>query len=204
MWGVMTGAVRHNLSFTGLPYDNNTITSTHTGFVLGPSLRLGFGRLSEKVSLSTALLLENEKYNLEGPSGYWGASDGARYRSHFNLTYLRLPLMVRYTFPRGKVAPLLEGGFTGAVALKSGNSVEETNRFYNGQYTAPRTLYAPDELNTLQLGIGAGLGLTTQVANGRALSLLLRAEQSSGFVGLNGVSSPVLRFYGLLNFDLTK
>ena len=205
VFGVMAGGGSYTLSYSGFPYRDATVTDHSTGVVVGPTLRFSSGRLSQKLALVMALLYGAEKYEIDAPSQFTGAPSGSRTRSRFDLAYLRLPVMFRYTYPRGKVAPVAELGFTLAYALKTTNTVEQTNAYYaNGVYSPPETFFDGPNFRSIQLGAGVGLGLSTRTAAGHAVALLFRAEQSNGFSGRNGIGTSVLRFYGLLHYDLTK
>lgn len=67
-----------------------------------------------------------------------------------------------------------------------------------------RTLLQGDSFRSLQLDLGAGLGLSTRTASGRLITLLARAERSNGFSTVEGITTNVVSFYGLLSMDLTK
>lgn len=198
--GVMAGVAQHTLYYNGLPFGTD-ITSQQTGFAFGPTLNVVSSRVSQRLSLAMALLYEPEKYDVgmdSRPPGY----DDARIR--FDLAYLRLPVMVRYTYPRGKVVPIAEAGFTVAYAIKKDIS---SGVVVNGQYTAfPgfMTDLLVSNFHPSQVGVGAGLGLSTHTSGGRAVAVLLRAERANGFTNISGVGTSNMHLYGLLTFDLTK
>ena len=200
--GIVAGVVQHNLYYSGFPYSGATVTSQHVGFAVGPTLSFSSPRLSKKLSMVLALLYESEKYELTTAYESFGGPGSSLIRTRFDLAYLRLPVLFRYTYPRGKVSPLAEVGFSGSYAVKTNNSAEQV--FSSGQSTPPQTLFAGDAFRSIQLGAAAGLGLSTRVANGRALALLARAEATNGFSNSIGAGSIVLHFYGLLSFDFTK
>ena len=202
VWGVMAGVAQHSMSYTGYPYDVATIVSRHTGYAVGPTLRVSSSRLSQKLSLVAALLYEPEKYEIVADNRYAGGVTGTSSRLRFDLAYLRLPVMMRYSLPQGKVKPLVEAGFTLAYGLKKDNTIEQSD--VNGQFQNPQPLFLNDTFRTLQLGLGVGVGLSTRTASGRLISLLARAEKSNGFSNAEGVSNTVTHFYGLLSVDLTK
>jgi len=201
-FGILAGAAQHFLSYTGYPYEGATLVGRHTGLAVGPTLRFSTGRVSQKLSLVVALLYEPEKYELVSTNSYGGTPSGVSTRSTFDLVYLRLPVMFRYTYPRGKVSPLAEFGFSGSYALKTDNAVEQTTSA--GYYRKPYPLLAGEMFRSLQLGLGVGVGVSTRTAGGRAVALLVRAEETNGFSGITGTSNSVLHFYGLLSYDLTK
>ena len=174
------------------------MVTQHTGFAVGPVLRFSTGRLSQRLSVVLALLYEAEKYELESTSG----SSNIRTRTRFDLAYLRLPVMFRYTYPRGKISPFGEAGATVAYAIRTDNDIAQP--LSNGTYSNSSPLLAGDSFQHLQLGLGVGLGVSTRTAGGRSIALLARAEVSNGFSGVTGIANSILHFYGLLSYDLTK
>lgn len=200
--GIVAGVVQHNLAYTGFPYDPSFAKAAHhVGYAVGPMAHFYLTRLSQKLSVTVALLYEPEKFVLEAYNTSAGAQSGS-IRSRFDLAYLRLPLMFRYTYPRGRFAPLVEAGFTAAYAIKGNNMFELV--YPGGQTSLPQTLLVGNAFRPLELGLGAGLGLSTRAANGRAIALLARAELSNGFSNAIEAGATVLRFYGLVSYDLTK
>ena len=144
-----------------------------------------------------ALLLEQEKYDLEAANG------SSRIRSHYSLNYLRLPVMLRYTYPRGKLSPFLEFGVSASYALKANNSSEQAY-FGRTNYVPSQDALSGPSFRSQQLGVGAGLGLSSRLASGRTVALQVRAEETDGFSNIYGAGTYVLHLYGLLSFDLTK
>ena len=202
--GLLAGAAQHTLFYSGFPVNRGgSAVIRRPGFAVGPVLRFTSSRLSPKLSVVLALLYEPEKFEFDVVNGEIPGPFGSRAHTIFDLAYLRLPLMVRYTYPRGKVSPLAEVGFTVAYALKTTNSVAIIGP--NGQYVVPPySLLLSSAFRTIQLGAGVGLGLSARRADGRALALLGRAEITNGFTNSTGAGSAVLHLYALLSYDLTK
>jgi len=128
----------------------------------------------------------------------------AQAQSNFRPGCLRLPLMLRYTYPRSKVVPIAEAGLSVSYAIRAKSTAEQFN--YRGD--ANPLPFMPDSggafFRTAQTGLGVGLVIETHGAGGRALALLLRAEIADGFSPGGEVGTTVTHFYGLLSFDLTK
>lgn len=201
-WGVMGGVVQHSLKYRGFPYSYNEMTTRqHTGFVVGPVLELSSKRFSQRLSLVLALLYEPETYDLQLGGNGFGAI-----RHHFGLNYLRLPVMLKYTYPRGRVAPVAEIGATAAYSVADNNRAEQTD--FNGNYVPAGPYIAGvtrgDAFQPMQFGLGGGLGICIRLAGARALTLLARIENASGFSASPAIYSNVTHYYGLLSFDLTK
>jgi hypothetical protein len=198
---LVAGAALHNVTYEGFPFKNDvTLKNTSVGFAFGPMVRYSSERVSQRISLVAALLYEPEKYEI-GPDK--GSNAGSDTRIHFDLAYLRLPLMVRYTYPRGKVVPIAEVGLTAAYAVKADIT---SGTFINGQYTVHPgaiTNILTNVYRSSQIGLGAGIGVSTHAVGGHAVALLVRAERTNGFVD-DFISTATLHIYGLLTFDLTK
>jgi hypothetical protein len=205
LFGVMAGPVQQRLSYDGYPFlGQASFVTKHTGFVVGPTLHITSRRLP-KLSVVASLFYETEKYDMEGIatlSETGGYAVYREFRTHYDLAYLRLPVMLRYTYPRGTVRPLVEVGFSGAYALKRDNTYEERS-YFTGRVSAPATLLEGDAFRRYQVGYSGGLGLSTQVS-GRAVALLGRAEVANGFSDIAGLGTYVVHLYALLSFDLNK
>lgn len=200
--GLLAGGALQRLHYSGVPYGpQSTTTVGHAGYAVGPTATFHLDRQSRKLSASLALLYEPNKYDLLAHSDYAGQRGADLTETHFDLAYLRLPLLFRYTYPRGRFAPLAEAGFTVAYAVKQANTY---NSVYSGGQASPRQELLGKAFRPLELGLGAGLGLGTHAADGRALALLVRAEISNGFSDAIGIGTTVFRLYGLLSYDLTK
>ncbi|MDO7852798.1 outer membrane beta-barrel protein [Hymenobacter convexus] len=200
--GLVAGGALHTLTYDGFPFGNDfKQKNTSVGFALGPTVQYRSERLSQRISLVASLLYEPEKYEI-GLDNINLAGAGARIQ--FDFAYLRLPLMVRYTYPRGKVVPIAEVGLTAAYAVKTDVS---SGTVTNGQYTAypgPVTDILTSASRSSQVGFGGGVGVGIRPAGGHAMALLLRAERTNGFVDGFGIGTATLHFYGLLAYDLTK
>lgn len=204
-FGIMAGVAQQNLTYKGSPYPSGGITkSTHTGVAVGPVLKFSTSRLRQRFALVASLLYEPEEYVLDGAMANTNGFGPTKFRQTFDLGYLRLPLMLRYTYPRGKVVPIAEAGLSVSYAIRAKSTAEQFN--YRGD--ASPMPFVPGSggafFRTAQTGLGVGLGIETHGAGGRALALLLRAEIADGFSPGGEVGTNVTHFYGLLSFDLTK
>ena len=201
--GAVGGVSQSRLTFK----DDVRFNGLSLPYYTGPTVGLAFGfevpRLSHKLTIQTMALYEQQKCDTEYKVAYPGSISGERQvRVHLNLAYLRLPLMLRYTYPRGVVRPMVETGFVLGCALKTENSYQTTNYF--GQYLDPQPLLPDGNIARLDYGVGAGAGLTTALFGGRDITLLLRAETSYGFAYAVDISSAVHRFSALLSVNLSK
>ncbi|MCC3152603.1 outer membrane beta-barrel protein [Hymenobacter sp. BT770] len=204
--GIMAGGVQHSMTYTGFPFKaGESFERTHTGIAVGPVLQYRTSRLGQRLSIVAAVLYEPEKYEIEGEGRSSNGFAGLRFRHRFDLAYLRLPVMVRYTYPRGKVAPMAEAGFTVAYAVKENTSAEEMDRYGTYSPSQPTNVGSTGKgFSPVQTGFAVGLGLYTHVAGGRGVSALVRAEKANGFSKAIDATSTILHLYGLISLDLTK
>lgn len=204
-FGIMAGVARQNLTYEGYPYpEGGSVESAHTGVAVGPVFKFSTNRLGQRFALVASILYEPEKYALEGIAPSTNGSSPTRFRQTFDLGYLRFPLMIRYTYPCGKVSPLAEAGISIAYAIKAKNTAEQ----FNSRGDSSPLSFAPGSNSNFfrsgQSGLGVGLGVETHVVGGRALAFLLRAERANGFSIGTEAGTTVVHFYGLLSIDLTK
>ncbi len=195
--GLMGGMSRSRQLFdANSPYHGQAILDNATP-TAGITLALTVPRISqERFTLQTALLYGVDKSDREYTAPAPGTLNGVQgLRLHFNVAFLRVPVMIRYTYPRGRVRPLLEGGFVSTIAIRSENYHQTTDYF--GEFTSPQM---DKDFGVIGYGAGVGAGLATLLPGGRALSLLARADINYGFL----TSTPVQRFSALLSVDLTK
>ena len=200
--GIMAGVAQHVLEYSDFPYKNGvTARRSQTGMAVGPTLCYGWG---PRLALSLSILYSPDKFVIEDAGK--NSLSGQGFRHTFDLAYLRFPLMVRYTYPRGKFVPMAEAGLSLAYAVKANNTAEEAD-YRTGIYkpASPYTTGVTGEgFRAVETGYGAGLGVGTHVAGGRAVAFWLRAEKTNGFAKSTGVSTAVLHLFGLLSVDLTK
>lgn len=202
--GLMGGMTQSRLVYDdGSQFHNETIPY-YAAPTAGITLSLTVPRISQdRFTLQTAFLYGVEKYDGEYTEPKPGTLNGMQStRLHLNLAYLRVPLMVRYTYPRGWVRPVLEAGVITALSLRSESSYQSTNYF--GEYDAPQPLVPATNFGLFEYGAGIGAGLATVLPGGRTISLLARTEVSYGFANALGISSAVNRYSALLSVDLTK
>lgn len=170
--------------------------------VIGVSLNVPLTALSNKLSIEADLFYEGESYKKTYLNTYYGGSYySAPAQYSFTMKYLRLPLLVRYTFPKGRVRPFIEGGPTLAYAIQLKNEVVLTDAYGK---VAPPVGFFQNNFRQLQEGLAGGVGIQADYWQGRQASLLLRAEGDTGWAGGSGLSTWSNRFYILLTFGLNK
>ena len=168
--------------------------------VVGLALNLPLAALSRKLSLEAELFYEAEKYEQTVAQTYFGGSSYSSVNLYtFNAAYLRLPLLIRYTLPKGRVRPFLEAGPTLAYALKLDNTVVSHDAQGN---TNPPTGFFRDNSRSFQEGLAGGVGAQFSYWQGRSATLAVRYETDSGWASGRGLNTWTNRFYGLLILNL--
>lgn len=163
----------------------------------GLSLSVPLQALSRKLSLETELLYENIHYDQAFGNAYSSASD----RYTFDMVYLRLPLLVRYTYPTGHLRPFIEAGPVIAYALQLDNALVKTNN--QGKPSAPTGFFRND-FRPLQEGLSGSLGAQFSYAKDRQAALLVRYETDTGWSSGQELDTWSNHVYVLLTFDLFK
>lgn len=205
--GVVAGVERSRFSVSGESFlVNGNFTSTQP--VVGLGLSIPFASISEKLSLRVEALVEHQRYADAFLAGAFVGA-GTYEQVQLKLTYLRVPLMVRYTYPAGKLRPFAQAGLSYAQRLSLSSSVQAGRVNSRGiiEYDAPKTL--EDVLGAggvvgYEIGLVGSLGAHLPAIAGRDLTFELRAESSSGLIITSGIKSSQQRYFALLSYNFTK
>jgi hypothetical protein len=174
--------------------------------VLGLSVAIPMHSLSEKLSLHVEALVEQQHY-ADTYRREAGFNPGAHQQSRLDLTYLRVPLLVRYTYPTGRLRPFVQAGvcyarglrFDAALQTGYGNSVGVV------EYGPAKTMEeAGVPLSNSEIGFAGGVGVRLAAIAGRALSLELRTERSSGITTTMSANNANQRYFALLGYSFSK
>ncbi len=144
----------------------------------------------------------NSSYEAEYVEPYRGGIQFEQ-RSYLriDLRYLRLPLLLRYTYPRELVRPLAELGLVSTVALRTTNVYQTTT----GTITPVASLVDESSIIRVVFGLGAGAGLATEALAGRSVALLLLLVASgSGYAPQQDSFASTLSVMALLSIDLNR
>ena len=194
-----------DLEFTGGTYLNRASFADESLRVGGGiTLNASLPRLNEKLSVQIDLLYIASTYTsfLEEDESYRGKYT---YDATLDLAYLKLPVQLRYTYPRGKLRPYGNAGLLIGYAIKDDNHVTKTHTLgststYTDVFPAiPGNDYMNGFRNFME-GITAGAGLTYPLDSGN-LSLEARYEVNNGMSGIQGIKSTVSTFYIMLGYS---
>ena len=195
--GLLAGAITSKLAFDGSTAQASRSYTDGPSFEAGLALQFVSPALNEKLMLRLEALYERQSYTDEYRyvSPYF--SDATE-QDRIRVTYLRLPLVLRYTVPRRGSRPFVEAGVVTNKALS-------TQAEYRVQYTATMPYddwasFGVGNQRNIELGFLAGVGVQLPFGASRPVSLLGRAEWSNSVI--RGAS--VLRYQLLLGINLTK
>lgn len=151
--------------------------------------------MSEKLSLQAELLYIPQKFT--GTSSFANSSDETHYT--FDLAYLKLPVQLRYTYPKGNIRPFVNAGYLVAYAVKDKNEKHTTSR---GASTAPAKsqVWADDTYRRGMDGLSGGVGLMIPIRD-NALSLEGRYERDRRFSNRVGQGSGIENYSILLSYS---
>ncbi|MBF9219984.1 outer membrane beta-barrel protein [Hymenobacter ruricola] len=173
---------------------------------LGLSADIPISSLSEKLSLRFEALVEQQRYLDTYSRGV--NFGGAHQRTRLDLTYLRLPLLVRYTYPTGRLRPFAQAGVSYARRLRFDTSLQTgyANRAGVIEYNDSKTLEEEvgSGVNDFEYGFVGSIGGRLATLAGRLLTLELRTERSSGIISTVGTGTANQRYFALLGYTFTK
>jgi len=142
----------------------------------------------------------------EGTSEYKSATDIYRVERQMQvkLSSIRVPILLRYSFPAKHIQPFVQAGVSGNILLKTES--RQRTRFIDRpsfpDYTAWRPLV--EKPRKFEQGLVGGIGLNLAQASGRNLSAELRYERTNGFSDNIGTLTRVHRYSLVVGYSLLK
>jgi hypothetical protein len=207
-FGVLLGAQVSTLSFEGDIFLANGNFKSSVRPVAGLSLQVPLPSLNEKLSLRLEALVEQQLYEDAFMNGYGFLGGNSTQRVKMDLLYVRVPLMLRYTFPQGRLQPFLQAGMSYARGLRLVNELELGYPDRNGVVVYEPKQNFPSmligDLGQYEYGFIGSLGFSLPPLAGRPLTFELRFERSSGLVNSSGFGGYNQRLFALLGYSLTK
>jgi hypothetical protein len=162
-----------------------------TSVVLGWFFNTNILRGTDKLSFQVELLYQANQYhtnfNEKNPLGY---SFDMNYDITIKQQLLKIPALIRYTYPKGTVKPFVQGGISNAFSLRSSNHLKKTTVLPSGSIEWEGNAVT---IQSTQQSILAGIGLQSRVLS-RAAYLEARVEKGNGVSRRrNGSGGPYSR-----------
>jgi hypothetical protein len=184
-------------------------------FQAGPTPEVGLGlsissralrhKLSIRLEAHYARQRYEDEYEFTSITGGGGSpyQPAFTYQTHFQLDYLRVPLLLRYQPLRGRVRPLVEAGVTGSFLL---HLTQETRARQAGAptYGPALLVYEEGNIRHFEEGLLAGVGVQFTGPAHHNLAVLGRVEKSNGFLSTPINSNTALHYYLFLTIGLNK
>lgn len=173
---------------------------------IGLGLWLGSQALRDKLQLRIELHYVRQKYEDEfqySVSGGGSSPSLNTYQARFSTSYLRLPLLLRYSPLLGRVRPFAEAGVSASRLL---DLTQEIRMRAAGAtaYGAWQPAYDPSDIRYTEYGFVAGAGVQLTGPGRHALSLLGRYEASNGFSEAAFSSNKFRRYSVALGIGLNR
>lgn len=156
--GVQSGSTKMN-------DDGEIDVSSSLRPVFGVGLLINPGSFNEKLGLRVELLYQSQRYETSyqrssSVSTFYASSRTAT----IALNTIRVPVLLRYTLPAGRVRPYLQAGAEVGVLLdREQAQIVESNKFATSTAT---TTIRPIELRSLGIGATGAIGLLIPVGVG--------------------------------------
>ena len=188
-WGLVAGVNNSNLKLTGYSiWDNPEGFKSTIQPQVGLFGNLSLPRLNEKLSLQGELLVTRNKYSASfTQSGGFGRVN--EYDLLFDLTYLKFPLQLRYTFPVGRNRPFINAGVMNgyAIAVKQESVLNSTL----GSTSYTETKPAIDNFRKYNQALTAGIGWQYARRHNKLLLIELRYEAANGFSNATNTKTAI-------------
>jgi len=143
----------------------------------GVSLNILSPRLNEKISFQVDVVIMNNYFYAFSKQENTITNEITYNDIHIHLSTLKTSLLLKYTFPKGKIKPSAFIGLVGDFRLKSDN-----HRVLERQYesTVHRYDYTDIPLGDNSMGVQTGIGINYMIDPSRILSLQCYYEYLKG------------------------
>ncbi|MFB9864722.1 PorT family protein [Rufibacter immobilis] len=198
-WGVAAGATHTSLQVSGSserPRYNQSFTSWGPSAALFYHLTLPW--LNKKFALQLELQYQPQKY-----TNVVTESESAmryEYDVHLTLNYLKVPVLLRYAVPVGKLKPFFNLGFVNSFAVKVKDETSVTRTLiYQGSSTVSSEPYLKEYRKYAQ-GYLAGFGLALPAWSKHPVTVEARYERGNGFSDYVGIPTITDQFSVLVGY----
>jgi hypothetical protein len=204
-FGVMLGGGQTQLTVEGPISLSSGSKFTSMQPVAGVFYMLTLPKLSEKLALRVEALYESANYEKEYTSTL-GAMLSFTQQARIDFSYVRVPLLLRYTFPGRTVRLFAQAGMVNAFATNAKIVTRQSDRFSGSTEFGPwkEVITNDNSVRKYEQGLVGSIGLHLPGPAQRPLDVELRAERSNGFLYSTGIDSKVLHLSALLSYSLTK
>lgn len=170
-------------------YAQSSFRHTGLGVGAGVAMEVSNPNMSEKLSLVAELLYA--PYRFEGEiRNMYNTGRTTDYDLSFDLKYVKLPVQLRYTFPKGSIRPYANAGASFSYAVSSERVETRSSKFNNTNYTETREALEGGSFKKHMFGALVGAGLIIP-ANSNALLLEARYETTEGISNLRSLASSI-------------
>lgn len=117
----------------------------------------------------------------------------------FDIDYLKMPVQLKYTYPKGRVRPYVSAGLANSYAVQVTQQVTKTSTFQTREgKTEVKSALGDGGFRRFHFGFAAGAGLLVPIGS-KALSLEARYEANDSFSRVMSLSAKVNPLYFMLS-----
>ena len=157
-----------------------------------------FGLFIDHPILVSDFSLHLEAYYSQHRFQLYQHSNGNDYDFAGNLSSIKVPLMIRYTYPTNKIRPFLNAGGIFSFAIENRYSIYEAT-IGEGVIEIDRINESP-QFDTSQMGYTLGAGIEYKLNYRQSLFFELRTNKLYGFSGPKALNSSEIYFTTGINF----
>jgi hypothetical protein len=180
---------RPTLSMSGSHmYARGEYEHTGLGLAAGLGMEVFSPNFSEKLSMVVELLYA--PYRFEGQVGPNAFGPNTSYDLLLDITYLKVPAQLRYTFPKGKIRPFANAGLTYAYAVSTERKETQTSEFHGSHSAQEREALPGSDFKYNAFGAIAGAGLLFPLGQ-NTLILESRYEATTGVSNILTLGSSI-------------
>ncbi|MBB6612221.1 PorT family protein [Pontibacter sp. Tf4] len=197
--GAVAGVSSSSLSFT-VDGEEHLFKDNSVKPIAGFFFHFSKPTFSEKISLQAEMLFTSLYY--EGNTGDNPTIPGTTTTENWlDVKHLKIPVMLRYSYPRGTLRPYLHFGPVVNVIIAKDSETKTTTSLGGTSRTSSKKLLEDDDYRNFALGLIGGAGLSYPVF-GKPLSLEARYERNNGISHFNMHSTRITSYSLLLSYKL--
>ncbi|MBX0333306.1 PorT family protein [Pontibacter sp. HSC-14F20] len=197
--GPVAGMSSSTLAYSIEDRDQN-FNNTSVKPVVGAFFNFSVPTISEKLSLQAELLYAPNYF--EASLGDDPSVPGTATSEIFiEVTHVKIPVLARYTYPKGIIRPYINIGPVINLVASQENEITTTSTFGGSMRTTTNAFLGDNDFLTFSGGVAAGLGISYPVFN-KPLSLEARYEINDGVSRFTGHSTSIKSMYLLLSYRL--